>query len=100
AANDLGQLAVLLAPLEDLHDRELQAFGVDITGGAAQHAANVLPVGHGGGEGDDLPLPEDRQGEDHVVQVAAHDVGVVGEQHVAGLDPIGTVKRQLRLDGV
>ena len=55
-ANDLGQLAVLHALLEDLDDGELQTLGVDVAGWAAEHVAHVLPVGHGRGEGDDLSL--------------------------------------------
>ena len=51
-------------------------------------------------ERDQLALPEDRQREDHVVQVRAHDVAIVGEQDVAGVDVLLAVVGQLRLDGV
>ena len=45
--DDLGQLEVLHASLEYLDDRQLQPLGEDVAGGAAQHTAHILPVGHG-----------------------------------------------------
>ena len=53
---------------------------------AAERAADVQPVRHAAGEADQLALVEDRHREGHVVEVAAGDVGVVGEQDVARLD--------------
>jgi len=46
--------------------------------------------------GDDLAGVEDRQREDQVVEVTAHDVRIVREQDVARLDAVGAVEREGR----
>ena len=47
AANDRGDLLILLASFENLHERHLQPFRKDVPRDRAEHAADVLPVAHG-----------------------------------------------------
>ena len=72
-----------------LHDRDLQAFGVDVGGDAAERAADVRPVRHAAPRSRPAAVVEDRHREGEVVEVAAGGVGVVGEQDVARLDAVG-----------
>src|SRR5207253_9898804 len=46
-ANDRCQLRVLTSRFVDLHERQLDPFGVNVSGNAAEHAADIRPVGHG-----------------------------------------------------
>ncbi len=57
----------------------------DVRRHLAERAADIQPVRHAAGEGDDLAVVEDRLSEGEVVEVAAGDVGVVGDEDVAGL---------------
>ena len=98
--DDRDQLLVRHALAIDLHDRHLQAFGVDVGRGAVERAADVGPVRHAAGERHHLAVVEDRHGEGHVVEVAAGDVGVVGEQDVAGIEVLDAVVRELGLHRV
>ena len=99
-ADDARELVVLHAALEDLDDRQLQALGVDVLRAAAERAADIDPMRHRRRERHDLAVVKDRQREDHVVEMAAHDVGVVGQQNVAGLDAVGSVELELRFDRI
>ena len=84
-ADDRDQLLVRLAAPVDLHDRHLQAFGIDVRRALLQRAADVRPVRHAAREADHLAVVEHRHRERHVVEVRAGGVGVVGEQDVARL---------------
>ncbi len=84
AANDRGELGILLAGLENFNERHLQAFGKNVPSHRAENAANVLPVPHGRSEGDQFAVMINRQGEDHVIQVAAHNLRIVGKENIAG----------------
>ena len=55
---------------------------------AAEDAADVEPVRHAAGEADQLALVEDRQRQGDVVEMAAGEIGVVGDVDVAGLDVV------------
>ena len=90
----------MLASFEDLHERHLQPFGKNIPCDGAEHAADVLPMAHRRREGDQLAVVEDRQGEDHVIQVAAHHLWIIGEQDVARLDIFFAPVAKLRLDRI
>src|SRR5439155_1715273 len=81
---DRGKHGVLAASFKNLHEGHLQAFGIDVAGDTTQHPTDVWPVGHRGGERHDLAIMEDRQREDHVVEVTAHHIAVVGEQNIPG----------------
>ena len=98
--DDRDQLLVRHAFAVDLHDRHLQAFGEDVGGGAVERAADVGPVRHAAGERHQLAVMEDRHREGHVVEMAAGDVGVVGEQDVARLEILDAVMIELGLHGV
>ncbi len=99
-ANDLEQFLVQFAGAIHLHDRHLQAFGIDIRRDPAERAADVLPMRHAGRKSDQFVAGEDRHRERHVIEVAAGGVGVVGEQHVARLDAVDPEMPQLRLHGL
>ena len=59
---------------------------------ARRHAANIGIVGDVGGPRDDLPVDEDRHGDNDIVQVGdAAVIGVVGGEHVARLEVAGLV---------
>ena len=96
--DDVDQLPVELARALQLQDRNLQPLGVDVGGDALQRAADIEPVRHAAGEPDQLALVVDRQAQRDVVEVAAGDIGVVGDQDVAGLDPVGAEMRELGLE--
>ena len=98
--DDGDQLFVRHALAIDLHDRHLQAFGEDVGRGAVEGAADVEPVRHAAGERHHLAVVEDRHREGHVVEMAAGDVGVVGEQDVAGIEIFQAVVRELGLHRV
>ena len=83
-----------------LHQRNLQAFGINVGGHAVEDAANVLPVRHAGGKRNDLALVKNRDGKRQVVQVGTSDVGVVGQQNVAGVDVVQPPMVDLGLDHV
>ena len=84
---DLEDVVVEDAAAEDAEGGDADAFfevgagaGVE---GAGEDAADVRPVGGGGGEGDEGVLVEDGLDEVDVVAVGAGDVGVVDEVDVA-----------------
>ena len=98
--DDRDELLVRHALAIDLHDRHLQAFGVDVGGGAVERAADVRPMRHAAGERHHLAVVEDRHRECHVIEMAAGDVGVVGQQDVAGIEILHAVVIELGLHGV
>ncbi len=98
--DDRNQFLVDHALAVHLHDRHLQAFGEDVGGGAVERAADVRPMRHAAGERHQLALPEHRDGERHVVEMAAGDVGVVGQQDVAGIEVLDAVMLELGLHRV
>jgi len=73
----------------------LQAFGKYVGRGAVKRAADVGPVRHAAGERHHLAVVEDGHREGHVVEVAAGDVGIVGEKDVAGIKVFQAVMREL-----
>jgi hypothetical protein len=79
----------------DLHDRHLQAFGKDVGRGAVERAADVGPMRHAAGESHHLAIVKDRHGEGHVVEVAAGDIGIVGQEDVAGVEVLDAVMGEL-----
>jgi hypothetical protein len=83
-----------------LDDRHLQTFREDVGGDAVERAANVRPVRHAAGKRHQPAVMEDRHRKGHVVEMAAGDVGVVGQEDVARLDPIGAEMLELRPDRV
>ena len=85
-ADDVVERLVDDAAVVQLHDRDLQAFREDVGAHAAEHAADVEPVRHAAGEADERALVEDRQRERDVVEMAAGEIGVVGDVDVARLD--------------
>ncbi len=98
---DDGDELLVRRPLTvDLHDRHLQAFGVDIGRGAVERAADVGPMRHAARECHHLAVVEDRHGEGHVVEMAAGDVGIVGQQDVAGIEIFHAVVSELGLHRV
>src|SRR5688572_1529575 len=99
-ADDRGDLRIFFAGPEAFHERKLQSFGENIARNAAELPADVLPMRHRGGKRHQLALVKNRQRENHVIQVAAHGVAVVGEKNIAGLDVFPAPKRDLRLDRV
>ena len=100
AANDRGDFLILLAAFENLYERHLQAFGKNVPCDRAKHAADVLPMAHRRREGDQLAIVEDRQSENHVIQVAAHHLRIVGEENIARLDVLLAPVAKLRLDRI
>ena len=77
-------------------DRDLQTFRIDVGGHAAERAADIRPVRHADGEPDQRAVVEDRQAEGQVVEMAAGDIGVVGQQNIARPDIVAEMA-QLRL---
>ena len=67
---------------------------------SVERAADVRPVRHAAGERHQLAVVEDRHREGHVVEMAAGDVGVVGEQDVARLEILRAEMRELGLHRV
>ena len=88
------------AAVVQFHDRDLQAFGIDVRGHAAERAADVEPMRHAAGEADQGSLVEDRQRQRDVIEVAAGEIGVVGDVDVAGLDVLLAEMLDLRLHGL
>ena len=84
-ADDVDEVLVDLAAVLIFQDRDLQPFGIDVGGHAAEQAADIDPMRHAAGEADQHALVEDRQGQGDVVEVAAGRVGVVGDVDVARL---------------
>ena len=99
-ADDVEQVLVDLAAVLILQDRDLDAFGIDVGGHAAEHAADVEPVRHAAGEAGELALVEDRQREGEMVEVAAGDVGIVGDVDVARIDVLDAEMLDLGLHGL
>ena len=81
-------------------ERQLQPLGKNIPGDAAQLTADILPMRHGRGERHQLAVVENRQRVDHVVQMAAHDVAVVGKENIAGMNIVLAPVRDLGLDRI
>ena len=88
-------LAHGLAGAEQGARRQHEAVLVDGALGAAEaaghRAAHVQLVGLEVGEGEDLAVVEHGAHEEHVVDVRAGPVGVVGDDDVAGLQALGPV---------
>ena len=99
-ANDRSDFLILQAWFEDLHERHLQPFGKNIPCNGAEHAANVLPMAHRRREGDQFAVVEDRQSEDHMIQVAAHHLSIIGERDLQLLDILFAPVAKLRLDRI
>ena len=78
-------------------DRDLQPLRIDVGAHAAEDAADVEPVRHAAGEGHELALVEDRQRERDMVEMAAGEIGVVGDVDVGGADVGGAEMRNLCL---
>ena len=78
-------------------DRDLQSFGKDIGAHAAENAADIEPMRHAAGERDQLALVKDRQGQRDVVEMAAGEIGIVGDVDVAGTDVFGAEMLDLGL---
>ncbi len=95
-ADDVDDVLVDLAGLVELEERDLQPFGIDVGGHAAERAADVDPVRHAAGEAHQHALVEDRQREGDVIEMAAGGVGVVGDEDVAGLDAVLAEMLELR----
>ena len=85
------------ASLEQLHGRKAQAFLKnlgDVDGHRARRlAADIVPVGDRGRPGDALTVREDRQRDDHVVEMSdAAIIGIVGDEAVAVADIVQAVQ--------
>jgi hypothetical protein len=99
-ADDVDQVLIHLAAILILDDRDLDAFRENVGAHAAKHAADVEPVRHAAGEAGKLALVEDRQGEGEMVEMAAGDVGIVGDVDVARPDVLVAEVLDLRLHGL
>ena len=96
----LDQRLVDHAAIVILHDRDLQAFRKDVGAHAANQAADIEPMRHAAGEADQRVALEDRQRQRDVVEMAAGEIGVVGDVDVAGLDALAAEMADLRLHGL
>ena len=86
-ADDLQQLVVRLAAVEELRHRDAQPLLVDLVRLAGEDlTADVRRVAEVAEVGDDAPLAEDRRQHREVVELAGGHPGVVGDQHVAGAE--------------
>src|SRR6185369_14751599 len=84
--DDVGQRAVYLAFAGEVHQRDVEAFLVDLAGvGAHAAAADVDDVAGRGEQRDHLAAPEGRRDEGEVVQMAGALPRVVGQEDVAFL---------------
>ena len=93
----LDQRVVDLAAIVQLQDRDLQAFGKNIGGHAAERAADVEPMRHAAGEADQHALVEDRQRQRDVIEMAAGEIGIVGDVDVARPDVLAAEMLDLGL---
>ena len=95
-ADDLDEVLVDHARLLILHDGDLDPLGIDIGGDAAERAAHIWPMGHAAGEGAQFAFKEDWLAESEMVQMTAREIGVVGDEDVAGLDIVAAKMTDLR----
>ena len=98
--DDLDQRFVGLAAIVQFQNRDLQAFGKDVGGDAAQRAADVEPVRHAAGKADQHALVKDRQRQRDVIEVAAGEVGIVGDVDVARPHVLAAEMSDLGLHGL
>ncbi len=88
--DDVGQGLVDLAFAREVHQRDIEAFLVDLARvGAHAAAADVDDVAGRGEQGDHLALPEGRRDEGEVVEMAGALPRIVGEVDVAFLHRLG-----------
>ena len=86
-ADDLQQLLVRLAPVEELRHRDTQPLLVDLVRLAREDlTADVRRVTEIAEVADDPALAENRRDHREVVELAGSHPGVVGDQHVAGTE--------------
>ena len=98
--DDVDQRFVRHAAIMQFQDRDLQAFRKDIGGDAAKRAADIEPMRHAAGEADQDALVENRQRQGDVVEVAAGQIGIVGDVDVAGPHGLASEMPDLRLHGL
>ena len=98
--DDREDLAVHDAALEQLHRRQPQALLLDLGGvgreAARHHAADVGPVAGVLQPAEQLAVVVERQGEAHVHQVRAAEIGIVDDVDVAGLAAAATSPSPIR----
>ena len=91
-ADDLDQQLVQPALVVELADRQAQALVIHLRRRRAEaRAADVGQVGDAERVGDDPALAEHRPHHGDVVEVAGADPGIVGDDHVAGLERLGGI---------
>jgi hypothetical protein len=81
--DDVEEFLVDHAFLLAFHDRDLDAFGVDVGGDAAEISADVLPVRHAAGEAREHALMEDGHRHGEMVEMAAGEVRIIRDVDVA-----------------
>ncbi len=94
----LDQRLVGPAAIVQFQDRDLQAFGENIGGDAAERAADIEPMRHAAGEADQHVFVKDRQRQRDVIEVAAGEIGIVGDVDVARPHVLSAEMPDLRLD--
>ena len=97
--DDVDQVLVELAAPLELEDRDLEPLGVDVGGHPAQDASDIEPVRHADRKRGQFSAVEDRQAQGNVVEMAAGDVAVIGDQDVARLDIVAEIG-ELGLQGL
>ena len=60
-----------------LHNRDLQAFGVDIRRNAAKRSADIWPVGHAARKPNKLPVVKNRRSKRQMVEMTSSRISVV-----------------------
>ena len=94
-ADDLQQLVVRLAAVEELRHRDAQPLLVDLVRLAREDlTADVRRVAEVAEVADDPALAEDRRDHREVVELAGGHPGVVGDQHVAGAERLRRIGGQ------